>query len=126
MTGIMLIVIAISLTIMVLWKRLMLFVLGAVGFWIAVLAYYLSTLSSSPMLEQVILGIAAIVGGLLLYGMVGRQPSETLDPDGGSIRRFIRRLNGESVNSPRSHRETAEEYRGNVHRALHPNRVPKR
>ena len=125
MIGILFVCIAISLTVIVLWKPLTLFILAAAGFWIASLAYLLNVLSSDVMRQEAVLAIGAIIFGLLLWGMVGRQPAETKD-SGGSFRRFIRRMNGENVYRPRPHPETEDEYRLRVNKALHPNRIPRR
>ena len=101
--------------------RLALVTLGTVGLWVALLAYFVTNLSATPMLQQIILAIAAFVGALFFFSMFGKMPGEEGE---SSFRRLIRRMNGETVSSPR--KETPEDYRETLHRALHPNRMRRR
>jgi hypothetical protein len=117
MFGAFVLTMAIFFTLMVLWKRLMLFVLAAASFWIAFVGYLIATYAADTNMQLIVGGMAAVIGGLALYGL-------RVDGNGSNgFQRFLSRMNNDKYEMPRSGRESTEEYRERVYKALHPNRI---
>lgn len=115
MFGIFTFVMAMFFTMMVLWKRITLFTIGAAGFWVAFLGYMVETYAADHKMQLIVGALAAVVGGLALYGL-------RVDGNGSTpLQRFFSRLNNDKYEMPRDNRETTEDYRANVRRALRRN-----
>ena len=117
MFGIFAFVIAMFFTLMVVWKRMILFAIAAGGFWVAFMAYMVETYVADAKMQLIVGGLAAVVGGIALYGLY-------VDGNGATgFRRLISRFNNDSYERARSGRETPDEYRERARRALHPGRI---
>lgn len=117
MFGILSLLIATFFTWLVVWKRITLFAVAAGGFWVAFMAYMLDTYVADAKMQLIVGGLAAVVGGIALYGLY-------VDGSGTSgFRRMISRFNNDKYEYNRPHTETLEEYQSRVNKALHPRRI---